>query len=508
VDSAGPDEEKYFDILSWDPRGVGHTTPRHACIANPVARQIWASQNEAIGIDLQDSEVFANVFTRTRAFGQICASTDDIMNLKMVNGNEHIAQYMSTANVVRDMVEIIERHGEWRSKRAASLLSRSCRGKKDATAILARTAYRPGAEKLQYAGFSYGTFLGQTFASMQPHRVHRMALDGVVDAADYARNEWRTNLQDVDRISALFASECYAAGPIRCSFHSTSPAAITSKLHNLLSAIQESPLPVLHKGVPYTITHSDVVVFLLGLWYNPHFGFSVAANVLNQIAHGDGSFLASFKSGALANTCHVSFETEYEMIAATMAILCTDSTPWTDTSAAAFQSHVDKLRAQSEMFGNRWSLIPLHCNSFSQIIRAKWRFEGPFGANTSYPILFLSQTLDPVTPLRNAARATELFPGSVVLETRGAGHCTLAMPSVQGLLAVRRYFGMGEVPANGTRYEVDVGYFGGESVNGNGSVREGWEEEVLEAGERIAKVWPADEEEILRSGGRPVSMLP
>jgi pimeloyl-ACP methyl ester carboxylesterase len=39
--------------------------------------------------------------------------------------------------------------------------------------------------KLQYLGFSYGTFLGNTFASMFPGRVGRMVLDGVVDPYNY-----------------------------------------------------------------------------------------------------------------------------------------------------------------------------------------------------------------------------------------------------------------------------------------------------------------------------------
>ena len=37
---------------------------------------------------------------------------------------------------------------------------------------------RPGAEKINYYGFSYGTFLGQVYATMFPGRVRRMVLDG------------------------------------------------------------------------------------------------------------------------------------------------------------------------------------------------------------------------------------------------------------------------------------------------------------------------------------------
>lgn len=52
---------------------------------------------------------------------------------------------MSTASVARDMLHIIEKLGE---------------------------------EKLKYWGFSYGTFLGVTFASLWPQKMERMVLDG------------------------------------------------------------------------------------------------------------------------------------------------------------------------------------------------------------------------------------------------------------------------------------------------------------------------------------------
>ena len=115
------------------------------------------SQNNAIGFSLEDEDVFRNVYSRGRLLGQTCANTDSASVVNRVNGKEHLGQYVSTANVVRDMVEIIERHGEWREKQAKALLSRSCHRPKDVAAILERTAWQKGEEQLQYWGFSYGT---------------------------------------------------------------------------------------------------------------------------------------------------------------------------------------------------------------------------------------------------------------------------------------------------------------------------------------------------------------
>ena len=41
-----------------------------------------------------------------------------------------------------------------------------------------------GAQQINYYGFSYGTYLGQVYATLHPDRVRRMVFDGVVDPSD------------------------------------------------------------------------------------------------------------------------------------------------------------------------------------------------------------------------------------------------------------------------------------------------------------------------------------
>lgn len=107
---------------------------------------------------------------------------------------------MNTSPVVADMIEVIEQHGKWREQEAVRLIA-SERSKKyifpgkedgiasptpgETEAIIERTKWLRGEEKLRYWGLSYGTVIGATFATMQPHRVERAIIDGVADAADY-----------------------------------------------------------------------------------------------------------------------------------------------------------------------------------------------------------------------------------------------------------------------------------------------------------------------------------
>jgi pimeloyl-ACP methyl ester carboxylesterase len=65
----------------------------------------------------------------------------------MMGSDEYsIGRFVSTPNIARDMLHIVEKLGE---------------------------------EKLKYWGFSYGTFLGLTFASHWPEKIERMVLNGL-----------------------------------------------------------------------------------------------------------------------------------------------------------------------------------------------------------------------------------------------------------------------------------------------------------------------------------------
>lgn len=79
-----------------------------------------------------------------------------------------MGRFVGTASVARDMLHMIEKLGE---------------------------------EKLKYWGFSYGSFLGVTFASLWPEKMGRMVLDGtqrfcfliLFEIADSRKATWMQN---------------------------------------------------------------------------------------------------------------------------------------------------------------------------------------------------------------------------------------------------------------------------------------------------------------------------
>ena len=119
-----------YDIVGFDPRGVGASRPALHC--NPA---FFAHERpNYIPANAAAEQVLIN---RAKSYAAGC---------------EHkfgwLLPYMTTANIARDMDQI-------------------------------RSAM--GQAKLSYFGYSYGTYIGQVYSTLFPKHLHRMVLDSIVD---------------------------------------------------------------------------------------------------------------------------------------------------------------------------------------------------------------------------------------------------------------------------------------------------------------------------------------
>lgn len=145
------DGPKYYEILSFDPRGIFHSKPNAYCFGSAVESEIWYEQKRAAG-GLAENEYALNYnWAAEQARGQLCEHTD---NGKFPDG-ENVRQHLSTAYVARDMLEIVKKIDH----RLRTTYRRD-------NQIPVNAAFPQSDAKLQYIGTSYGTFLGQTFAGM------------------------------------------------------------------------------------------------------------------------------------------------------------------------------------------------------------------------------------------------------------------------------------------------------------------------------------------------------
>ncbi len=122
---------RYFDVVGFDPRGVGSSTPLE-CMGTEQTDELVAADP-----DPDNVREARQLDAMIRAFGEGC-----------LRESGDLARHMSTVEVAKDM-DIL---------RAAL-----------------------GERQLDYFGASYGTLIGATYADLFPRNVRRMVLDGAID---------------------------------------------------------------------------------------------------------------------------------------------------------------------------------------------------------------------------------------------------------------------------------------------------------------------------------------
>ncbi|KAI1312808.1 Alpha/Beta hydrolase protein [Xylaria venustula] len=447
------------DIIGFDPRGVGASTPKADCFAssnNPegvlgrnvayMNRLTWLFGGQGVGLTNSSDAALTTLNARARAVAKLCQQVDES------EGDDSIFRHIGTPNSARDMLSIIQAWDEWKgsseqleAEHPVNELQNTNDDKTSETSLQG---------KLVYWGFSYGTFLGTTFASMFPDKVGRLVLDGVVHADHYVEPLWEGSIVDADAIWDRFFVYCAEAGDL-CSFHRTGdgPEDIRKRFSETLSLLGKQPATVIipDTNLPALITASDMKksIFFAGL-YSPVAGFPVVADLLNHAFNGklgeiaQGTGMATF----CGNLTLPAWPDD-----AMKGIACGDKRGKLNENITELQARFEKAASYS-WFADVWfDADPnLGCNGWEIESRGppmRWDdhpVHKPALIETNFPILFLSNTLDPVTPLGHALEMTRKFANASIVEQDGLGHCSLSCVSGCMIAHIRAYFNEGIVP--------------------------------------------------------------
>lgn len=272
-----------------------------------------------------------------------------------------VGSFVSTASVARDMLEVMTKVGE---------------------------------EKLKYWGFSYGTYLGATFAAMFPDKVGRMVNDGNVDVVEYSAGRGIHFIQDADTIMAAFYHFCHAAGQELCAFHLDSEKAIGTRLERLLENIRKNPVIVpgssSSSGRPQIVSYSKVKRMIGSTLYRPLVMFPALADALAALEKGDGRVFLELATQRFDDPflCETRYGVQEggdptdptpEMPEAEVsedggtAIICSDG-GWMNDTVDEFGAYVDEVMMMSKSVGAIMAEMRLECVHWS--VQAKWKFDG------------------------------------------------------------------------------------------------------------------------------------
>ncbi|KAF7340406.1 AB hydrolase-1 domain-containing protein [Mycena venus] len=389
-----------FDIVGFDPRGVSFSKPSVSFFNTAAERQNW------IPSDLDSrypslnatSEVISRNWAQFQLIGQIAEERDTMDFL----------QYITTDNVARDMLQI----------------SRAF-----------------GYEKLQYYGVSYGSLLGATFATLFPDNVGRIAIDGIMDWEAWYSSDLTGSLMDTDKTLQTFFDGCVSAGPSACAFYAPTASQIASNLASLADSIRAQPFPRPH----LPLARHGRLQLLSQLHLRLSEGNATGVYTANQTP----DFECDCTSDAAPFTANI-FESQ-------IATACGDGPVVNDSITELREFYTNQAKVSS--FADIWGHWRIHCDGWR--VHREGRFQGPAGGNTSFPLLVIGNTADPVTPLAWAKKAAGLFPDSVVLTQDSPGHMSLVAPSLCTHGALRTYFQNGTLPAPGTVCAVDAELFPG-----------------------------------------------
>lgn len=288
--------------------------------------------------------------------------------------------------------------------------------------------------------------------------------------------QWLSNLDDTDEILEQFWQGCHEAGPSTCALASDSDVSASGpkdRFWSWVAQLDDSPLPVVTStGFMVIVTGNDIRKFVGVALYDPIVSFKPLANTLHQAMAGNTTSLITSMSmsgfGLIPDLDNVCSDKHGPSLLpeARSAILCGDGDDITHKDAAWWHKYVQQLVGKSQLFGSYWSNIRFSCSSWP--FRPNLSFKGPFKTpkavpslatgHPAAPLLFLSNRLDPVTPLKAARAMVSNHPGAALVVQESMGHCTISTaPSDCTKMIVADYLESGTVPSGETVCETQCG---------------------------------------------------
>jgi pimeloyl-ACP methyl ester carboxylesterase len=399
-----------FDLVGFDPRGTGQSVPAVDCRVDQEALGIY-SQPVPTPLDL-DADAYV---AKAQAYVDAC-----------LENNGEILEHLSTANVARDM-----------------------------DALRAAVA----DERLTYLGFSYGTFLGATYAALFPDRYRALVLDGAVDADEYV-NDPISNLAaqtaGFERSLSRFLEAC-AVDQVACSgFGGTSPS---SAYDDLIAAAETAPIPAAgYAPDPRPVDGDDIRWATLSLLYAKQLWGDLAL-ALSQAAAGDGSTIREIVDVSYGRRDDGTFDPSLDR--------------YFTIGASEQQYPEGDVETLLDRGAESWASFPhFWLNSgYAEVSYALWpardedAFLGPFTLPESAPApLVVGTTYDPATPYEGALRLVQEFGNASLLTMDGDTHTAYAGQSACVDAAVEDHLFDLTTPAVGTVCPQEVPFAAPEPV--------------------------------------------
>ncbi|MGW4160115.1 alpha/beta hydrolase [Streptomyces sp. NPDC004788] len=382
-----PKVQERFDLIGFDPRGVARSNPLRCFGTKEEADAVFGRMT---GVPVTPTEV-DDTLTATKDYTDACARNAGTL-----------IRHMSTINVVRD---------------------------------LDRMRQAVGDAQLTFAGFSYGTLIGSTYANMYPDKVRAVIIDGNVDPQLRLHNGLEYDRQRAAGGFELaldeFLKRCTAAGAPRCAFAEgdtrarfdairdhlrTSPVTLPSGETVTLSSFTSQVANALYAQsrlapLARSLQALDQVI-------NPRPGFGVA--VAQGVSADEADRLAKVAPAALREA---PADSPYTSDDSYFGVNCQDK-PY-PTNPKAFANLARAWELDAPTFGRYQAYDSPACATWPSPARASERYAGPWNKRTANPVMVIGNTFDPATQYRFAQNMQRELGNSVLVTVDVIEHCAV-----------------------------------------------------------------------------------
>ncbi len=268
------DLSKRFDLIGFDPRGVGASRPAIRCLTGPQQDAVRASDLD----DATTPDGIAAYEQQQKQYAQACATNTGL--------GKNMLENVGTRDAAKDMDVL-------------------------------RSAL--GDPKLTYLGYSYGTALGTAYAQDFPNNVRAMILDGAVDPNQNIVDATVAQGTGFQTAFTQFAAWC--AGQQQCALGTTTDP--NGAFRALVNPLLDKPVPA---GNGRRLTYDDATTGVIQALYSQQY-WQYLNSGLNELRNGSGRTLMALADIYDGRQSDGSYSNEQD---AFTAIRCVDTPAVTD----------------------------------------------------------------------------------------------------------------------------------------------------------------------------------
>lgn len=391
-DSFSSDLRSAFDIVGWDPRGVGRSSAVECYDDSGMDEYFYGVPEK---MPKTDDEKIAHAEEQAKTFADACKeNTGELLN------------YVDTMSTVHDL-------------------------------DLLRAVV--GDAKLNYFGFSYGTDIGAHYADTFPENVGRIVLDGATDPSLGQFDVVLAQQGAFGKAAEAYLEDCLSQAK-KCPFRGNVDQA-TKQINRIMEDADKRKILAsdgrqLSSGVISTAINA--ALYDESSWEYLTQAFS---DYMLQ-GNPDTFFLLSDFYYGRDETGHY----DSNMFEAFMAINCLDYP--VETDPAKIKEYNKKLKEATPIgVDSPEALGDVQCQQWPYQSRVQPAKVTAAGAQ---PILVVGTTGDPATPVEWAEAVAAQLESGVLLTYNGEGHIAYDEGDKCVVGAVDEYLTTGTPPANGT----------------------------------------------------------